>query len=235
MSTLQQQAKALGDPTRHRIFGYVRDSPSPVGVAELTDHFGLNHNAIRQHLAQLVEAELVRVSTAPPEGPGRPRLVYDVDPTVEGRWGMSGPYERLSLLLTEIISGGASALEVGRQAGRQQPIGAEDFRAAVAEVEAAVARDGFEPEVVERDGGVDLVLHRCPFQVAAVAVPEVVCALHLGLAEGMVEANEHLEATHLVVEDPRDSPCRLRLGHGPRDRDRTGSPAATPDRSPRDP
>ena len=49
---LQVQAKALGDPTRHRIFRYIADAAAPVGVAELTDHVGLNHNAIRQHLVR---------------------------------------------------------------------------------------------------------------------------------------------------------------------------------------
>ena len=57
--TLQEQARALGDPTRHAIFRYLADAGTPVDVAELTEHFGLNHNAIRQHLAKLVHAGLV--------------------------------------------------------------------------------------------------------------------------------------------------------------------------------
>ena len=59
MTTLQQQARALGDPTRHRIFRYIADSDRPADVTEMTAHFGLNHNAIRQHLAKLVDAGLV--------------------------------------------------------------------------------------------------------------------------------------------------------------------------------
>ena len=53
MTTLQQQARALGDPTRHAIFRYIADGDGPADVAEITAHFGLNHNAIRQHLAEL--------------------------------------------------------------------------------------------------------------------------------------------------------------------------------------
>ena len=71
MTTLQQQARALGDPTRHRIFRYIADSDRPADVTEMTAHFGLNHNAIRQHLAKLVDAGLVVESTA------RPRVVAD--------------------------------------------------------------------------------------------------------------------------------------------------------------
>jgi DNA-binding transcriptional ArsR family regulator len=55
MSTLQQQAKALSDPTRHGIFRYIVDAGDDVHVAELTEHFGFNHNAIRQHLAKLAD------------------------------------------------------------------------------------------------------------------------------------------------------------------------------------
>ena len=56
MSDLQLQARALGDPTRHELFRYIADAGRPVDVAELTKHLGLHHNAIRQHLAKLVEA-----------------------------------------------------------------------------------------------------------------------------------------------------------------------------------
>ena len=51
--SLQEQARALGDPTRHDIFRYVADSDEPVDVRRpvLTADFGSNHNAIRQHLA----------------------------------------------------------------------------------------------------------------------------------------------------------------------------------------
>lgn len=118
MTTLQQQARALGDPTRHAIFRYVADAAAPVGIAELTAHFSFNHNAIRQHLAKLAAAQLVVETKVQSGGPGRPRLVYVIDPAAENRWGAIGPYERLSLLLAEIIRTGETPVEVGRRAGR---------------------------------------------------------------------------------------------------------------------
>ena len=42
MTTLQQQARALGDPTRYAIFRYIAEADAPVGVAELTDHLGVD-------------------------------------------------------------------------------------------------------------------------------------------------------------------------------------------------
>ena len=70
---VQVQARALGSPTRHAVFRYLVDADRPVGVAELTEQFGFNHNAIRQHLAKLVDAGLVTEAQAPPSGRGRPR------------------------------------------------------------------------------------------------------------------------------------------------------------------
>jgi hypothetical protein len=48
--TLQDQARALGDPTRHAIF-LAGASADRLGIAELLERFAFNHNAIRQHLA----------------------------------------------------------------------------------------------------------------------------------------------------------------------------------------
>jgi predicted ArsR family transcriptional regulator len=209
MTTLQEQARALGDPTRHDIFRAVADAGRPVGIAELNERFPLNHNAIRQHLAKLVAAGLVAESTVAGVGRGRPRLVYVVDPSVEGQWGTTGPYERLSRLLVEIIRTGLDAAEVGRRA-------ADEFRVlspsgdVVADVNAAMARQGFDPEVRSVPGGAEIVLHRCPFATTALADRDTVCAVHLGIAEGLVEGTSGT-VDELVAYDPRKAECRLRI------------------------
>ncbi len=216
MSTLQEQARALGDPTRHTIFTYVTATEEPVDVAELTDHLGLNHNAIRQHLAKLVDAGLVGETTAAPSGPGRPRLVYRVEPAAESRWGVSGPYERLSVLLTEIIRTGDTPVEVGRRAGserdRQTSAASGDAVAAIAD---AMAREGFDPEVRRRRDRVDIILRACPFESGALSDPDTVCQLHLGMAEGMAETIGGIDVQRLVAKDPRRARCRLELHVGP--------------------
>jgi len=60
MNGLPLQARALGDPTRHEVFRYIADGARSVDVAELTEHVGLHHNAVRQHLAKLVDAASCR-------------------------------------------------------------------------------------------------------------------------------------------------------------------------------
>ena len=115
MRSLQIQARALGDRTRHDIFQYLVDAGEPVGVAELTAHFGFNHNAIRQHLAKLVDAELVVESTESRAGRGRPRLQYLVNPSCDSRWGGSGP--RAVARAHRIVRTGEKPVEVASRAG----------------------------------------------------------------------------------------------------------------------
>jgi predicted ArsR family transcriptional regulator len=207
--TLQEQARALGDPTRHAIFRRLAEASRPMGIAELNLEFPFNHNAIRQHLAKLVAAELVVESTAAGGGRGRPRLLYEVNPAVEGRWGTTGPYERLSRLLLEILRTGESPEEVGRRA-------ADLFRAAspsgdvIADMTAAMARQGFEPELRPVKGGVEMVLRHCPFAAVAVADRALVCSVHLGISEGLAEGGT-VAVSELVGYDPRKADCRLRL------------------------
>jgi predicted ArsR family transcriptional regulator len=221
MVTLQQQARALGDPTRHAVFRHIADADQPVDIAELTERFTINHNAIRQHLAKLVAAGLVVQATAVAVGPGRPRLVYAVDPAIEGRWGTTGPYERLSRMLVDVIRTGLGPEEVGRRA-------AEGLRSApsddvVGDIAAAMARQGFEPEVRPTRSGAEIILHNCPFAATARADRATVCALHLGLAEGLAEGTE-VTVDELVANDPGRAGCRLRLRR-PAPDDGTGTTA----------
>jgi predicted ArsR family transcriptional regulator len=183
-----------------------------VGVAELTEHMGFNHNAIRQHLAKLLDAGLVLESTVPTGGRGRPRLVYEPDPAADSRWGVVGPYERLSVLLTEVVRTGDAPEEVGRRAGARFDR-ATDPHEAIETLHGAMARLGFEPVVRRRGRAVDCVLGTCPFAAAALADRDTVCALHLGIAKGIVEGADVI-VDELVIKDPRKAGCRIRMRVG---------------------
>ena len=90
------------------------------------------------------------------------------NPAVEGQWGTTGPYERLSRLLVEIIRTGLDPEEVGRRAADQFRVPSPSGDV-VADISAAMARQGFDPEVRPRRGGAEIVLHNCPFASAALA------------------------------------------------------------------
>jgi predicted ArsR family transcriptional regulator len=209
VTSLQEQARALGDPTRHRIFRQVADADEPVAIADLVAANGINHNAVRQHLAKLVAAELLVESTAPPAGPGRPRLVYRLAPTADSRWGVTSPYQRLSRMLAEVIRTGETPEAVGRDEGRARAIAGGDVHDVAAQLAEVMARDGFDPEVRVAPGRIDVVLRRCPFADTAEADPITVCALHRGIARGLTEDVEQVEGVHLVARDPHEADCRL--------------------------
>jgi predicted ArsR family transcriptional regulator len=208
-SSLQRQARALGDPTRYRIFCYVAQSREPVRIAAMTAHFGVNHNAIRQHLAKLCDAGLLVEEPAVHRVGGRPPLEYRLEPSAAGRWETDGPYQQLTLLLLEMQSTGRSACEVGAAAGRRVPVSAASV-GPIDRLEAEMARRGFQPRRKERGSTTEIVLDRCPFAAAAAQDPDVVCELHRGLAEGILEAvGGQVELIRLVRHDPKRAGCRL--------------------------
>lgn len=209
MTTLQQQARALGDPTRHAIFRFVSTAPTAVGIADINAEFPFNHNAIRQHLAKLVAAGLVSERRDSAVRPGRPRLVYEVAPGVDSRWGLVGPYERLSLLLAEIVESGDPPVEVGRRAGRAMAASAAGADAAD-KMAAVMAQQGFEPVLRRKPRVAEIVLQHCPFESAALTHGDTICTLHLGIAEGLAEGTD-VAVSELVAKDPRRADCRLRL------------------------
>ena len=209
---VSRQAKALGDPTRHAIFRAVVDNDGPVDVAGLTARFGLNHNAIRQHLNKLCAAGLLIEEVAPPSGPGRPRLQYRPALAANEDWGIPSPYEELSMMLVRVLVSGRSPREVGVEAGRRMAAELPETADPVDRIEINAARQGFEPCRVERRSSVDLVLGRCPYQAPATAAPDIICQLHLGMAEGIAQATgDSLEVTGLIVRDPLRAGCRLML------------------------
>jgi predicted ArsR family transcriptional regulator len=206
------QSRALGDPTRYAVFAYVRDAPEFVGVAELTDHFGLNHNAIRQHLAKLRDAGLVVEEHGPPSGPGRPPLRYRPVPGAVAQWGGSSPFEALTLMLIELLRHDSTPREVGRRAGHRLAAEHGTNSDAVEALDAVARRLGFQPRLQPTRAGVDVVLERCPFVGPASAAPDIVCDLHRGIAEGIAEeAPGDATIIELVVRPPKRAGCRIKV------------------------
>jgi predicted ArsR family transcriptional regulator len=212
---LQRQAKALGDPTRHRLFRYIAGSTAPVSVAELTRHAALNHNAVRQHLSVLRDAGLVTEETERRDRPGRPRLLYRLHPEAAGEWGTPGAYAWLAGLLSAAVRRGQGPRQAGRQEGHRRAAelaGAGDPADLLQE---EMTRRGFRPARAGRGRKIEFVLGRCPFAEVAAADPETVCQLHLGLAEGLTEGLGSLTVERLVVRDAHRAGCRLTLRRAP--------------------
>lgn len=218
---LQRQARALGNPTRFAIFEHVARVRSPVRVAALVERFGLNHNAVRQHLAKLCEAHLLVEEFAARSGPGRPALQYRLAPEAAGTWGTPSPYEELASLLLQMAAEGLSAREVGRRAGRQAAAAADVDRVTPLDrLVREMDRRGLGPRSVPGSSGVDVVLDSCPLPYAAATHREIVCDIHRGLAEGFLEElGTDLEVSGLRMGTPGVAACTLHLGPSGPDRE----------------
>lgn len=206
---LVAQARALGAGIRYDIFRHLADLGRPAGISELTEYFGLNHNTLRHHLNQLVQASLLVESQAPALGRGRPQYRYEVDPATDGRWGVTGPYEQLSQWLAEMVRTGDAPMEVGRREGRRRAALAEESAIPGQVLADEMARQGFEPRSRREGPNMTITLDSCPFESTAQADPDTVCDLHLGMAQGLAETVGDVEVQALVRRDPRTAGCQL--------------------------
>ncbi len=208
---IQLEARALGDPTRYHLFRYIVDADRPVGVAELTEYVGLNHNAVRQHLAVLKDAYLVIEEMEKRDVAGRPRLLYRLHPEAAGKWTTPGPYAWLAGLLSRALKNDLSPHEVGRQAGLERGRRRSEQSDSVEALEHELTENGFRPTRSERGRRVAFVLGRCPFEEVAADDPDTVCQLHLGLAEGLAESLGGVTVDRLTAREPHRAGCRLVL------------------------
>jgi predicted ArsR family transcriptional regulator len=212
---VQREARALGDPTRHRLFRYIADAPGPVSVAELTGLVQHHHNAVRQHLAVLREAGLVTEETEREGRPGRPRLLYRPHPEAAGAWGTPGPYAWLAAMLSAAMRRGLGPRQAGRQDGHRRAADLAGPGDPADVLEEEMTRRGFRPRRAGREPGVELLLGRCPFAEVAATDPETVCQLHLGLAEGLAHGLGGLTVAGLTTREPHRAGCRLIMHRDP--------------------
>ncbi|WP_156298792.1 helix-turn-helix transcriptional regulator [Mycobacterium paragordonae] len=181
---------------RLRVLEYVR-AHSPVRVAEAATALELHPNTVREHLDAVAELGLVERSAATALGRGRPATLYRVsaaDPTVAVRdyaglaTALAGHLARTSVhperdARAAGIEWGHDLVDEGNRAGG-------DPRQSVL---AALTRLGFAPD--DEEGGTPgahegiggIALRRCPLLDAARRYPTVVCQVHLGIVEGMLE------------------------------------------------
>jgi predicted ArsR family transcriptional regulator len=184
-------------------------------MAALSSATGLHANTLRDHLEALEQAGLVRRHTAAPQGPGRPRALYEV----VGADATHVEYADLATVLASTIRRTSddprlAATLAGSQWG--QELAASHGRPARAdgpgarrEVVAVLDELGFAPEA-DQDNSV-VRLTRCPLLDTARRFPDVVCAVHLGIVQGALgEYGADPDSAELhPFSDP--GACRLEL------------------------
>ncbi len=174
-------------PERARVLEAMQRRDSAASVGDIARELELHENTARKHLDGLVDRGLLVSSTGVAVGRGRPARSYRALPQSTEPDARVREYVGLATALAHHIAATSDdprrdAIAVG------ESWGADLVPAAHADVTLVSLLDtlGFAPEA-DTTGG-SIALRRCPLLDAVHAEPVVVCAVHLGIARGVVAA-----------------------------------------------
>ncbi|MBB2890038.1 helix-turn-helix domain-containing protein [Flexivirga oryzae] len=173
--------------TRATVLQILRDAPEPLPIAEVAARAGVHVNTVRFHLEALTDSGLVEQLRAEPTGPGRPatlvRAVAAMDRT--------GPrtYLPLAQLLLDDVAAGPRPKEHARRAGRRwgRRVAEEVYADHPEPVDGLIDALGELEFAPERTSSTELELHHCPFLELTTPTGGLVCAIHLGLMQGVLD------------------------------------------------
>lgn len=206
--------KALGDNTRYAIYLELARSPLPLATADIAEVLDLHVNTVRPHLERMRDVGLLRVETSGRGGVGRPQHLYSLAPDAPSLGLEPSPFPTLARVLLKAAAAagldGSELVDAGSSQGAadagQWPADADALDALVIEQ----AKLGFDPAVIELDASATMAFTHCPFRELAEAHPELVCALHRGLVEGLVGALGGLAVERFGSLHDRE-PCQVEL------------------------
>jgi predicted ArsR family transcriptional regulator len=206
--------KALGDNTRYAIYLELARSPIPLSTADIGDILGLHVNTVRPHLERMRDVGLLVVASHSRGEVGRPQNRYSLAPDAPSL-GLEPPSlpTLARLVLAAAHTSGLSSDELaeagrdeGHDRGRRWRPGTDALEALIVEQ----ARLGFDPAVIDLDGGAVMAFAHCPFRELAEEHPELVCSLHCGMVEGLVDELGGAEVTEFHSIADR-TPCQVEL------------------------
>lgn len=222
--------KALGDNTRYAIYLELARAPRPLATADVATALELHPNTVRPHLERMRDVGLLQVQSESRGGVGRPQHMYSLATDAPSLGLEPASFPILARMLLRIAaSTGADAtdaLDAGRDQGRADGERLR-HRGCLSAVVAQLDAMGFDPALlIDEDpvGGAEAVtiaFAHCPFRDLATQRPDLLCSLHRGLIEGVIDATGGGEVVgfgSLVDRDPCQVEIRL--------------PAAEPDTEP---
>ena len=187
--------KALGDETRYAMYEELARSTAALSASDLAERLGIHPNTVRLHLERLREVGLVDVEAVHRGTVGRPQHLYFLSAGAPGL-GFDPPAHALlagllAALAERVGADADEAAETGRvwgsDAGRRTRAAQLPRRARVGARPSSASSRRWSRRRRRPDAARIEFLH-CPFRELAEAYPELVCNLHRGLCEGVVDA-----------------------------------------------
>ncbi len=202
-ATVSAITDAFGDPTRRRIYLFVRDLGGAQGLtaAAVADEVGVHPNVARHHLDKLAAGGYLEVQTAKVagSGAGRPSKRYLAIADAITEFPVRSDDLVLSLLgraLSRLspVDAEQMAEEVGAEYGRAMAAGLSgdaietghrSMRSAIQAVADALTAHGFAAHADNRNNQLRIINDHCPFGDVALEHP-VICAVDRGMVRGML-------------------------------------------------
>jgi predicted ArsR family transcriptional regulator len=205
----------LAQPTRARLFAHLASLGRPAGTEELAEEIGLHPSGVRVHLERLRAAGLIARDRVP-QPLGRPRDSWSIAPEALPGSEPADAYPRLARWLARSIPARPGRLKeverAGRELGRElQPRG--NAAEAGQSMGRALTALGFAPQRrLSKKGRVVFELGNCPYREAVRENQPVVCALHRGLTQGVLdELDPAARLTGFVPKDPDVAGCLIEV------------------------
>jgi len=210
----ETRVEPLGQRTAALLFDSLTAARDPLTTAEAAERAGVHPNSARLHLGRLAEAGLVEPGSAQGDR-GRPRKTWRI--AEEGRNVGKPPdaYRELAGWLGRSVAVMAADSAEIRAQGRR--IGLEIATEAENDDGPRVLEDslramGFWPHREDAGNRTRFTLCNCPFRDVAKSNMKVVCTLHLGIAEGIVQgADRRDRVTGFETRDPRVAGCTIEI------------------------
>jgi len=189
----------LSDPSaprlgwrRQAVLQSLRHSPEALAVADIAALTELHPNTARFHLDALAADGLAVRTFETRTSPGRPRVLYEARAEALDQRSYALLAEMLAGLAATAGDAREAAVATGRTWGRrlvERPSSEAALEAdqAVDALHRVFVDIGFQPETSTEGEMTSLRLRHCPFREVATRHPGVVCGVHLGLMQGVLD------------------------------------------------
>src|SRR5262245_25628198 len=209
----------LAEPTRKRLYLYLRERHQPVGREEAAKHVGITARLAGFHLdkmadAGLLEFEYRRISGRSGPGAGHPPKLYSVTARSfsvvipQTRYALAASMMATALTDASSAADGAESLQdiattVGHSMGDEIRKQAPSKGARQEAVKSKLEQLGYEPR--DHETG-EWTLHNCIFSELSLSHRQLVCGMNAAFVTGLL-GGAHVPSLHVEKRTERPNCC----------------------------